>query len=127
MKNNDGTVARIFGHIYEALLFGNLFIKIATEQQYEKAKEDSRRLQIYKLFMGNLDYVNNWDLVDSSCHKIAGPWLFERDRKPLYQLAEADHLWRNRIAIITINSPKTLNALRDEIIQGINESLLNLE
>ncbi|MEM7457207.1 MAG: DNA alkylation repair protein [Planctomycetota bacterium] len=69
--------------------------------QYEKAKTDERRKEIYQLFMSNLDFVNNWDLVDSSCHKIAGPWLFERSRKPLYKLASTDHLWRNRIAVVT--------------------------
>ncbi len=51
--------------------------------------------------MDQLDYINNRDLVDSSCHKIAGPWLFGRSRKPLYKLASSKNLWRNRVAIVT--------------------------
>lgn len=70
-------------------------------RQFERSKTDEQRKTIYDSFMDQLDHVNNWDLVDSSCHKIAGPWLFERSRKPLYKLAASKHLWRNRVAIVT--------------------------
>jgi 3-methyladenine DNA glycosylase AlkD len=45
--------------------------------------------------------VNNWDLVDSSAHLILGPWLFERDRKILYEFADSKNLWVQRIAVLT--------------------------
>ena len=53
------------------------------------------------LYLDNLDSVNNWDLVDSSAHKILGPWLYKRDRALLYQLLESGELWRKRVAIMT--------------------------
>ena len=46
-------------------------------------------------------FVNNWDLVDSSAHKIVGPQLVGRDRSLLYDLAASDDLWDRRIAIMS--------------------------
>ena len=83
--------------IHECRLTG-LFILVG---QFEKAQTDGERKTIYDFYIANVDRVNNWDLVDSSCHKIMGPYLFERSRKPLLQFARAKHLWKNRIAIVT--------------------------
>lgn len=75
-----------------------LFILIL---KYEKATgaEDKQLLADY--YLGNIDYVNNWDLVDSSAYKILGPHLENRDRRLLYELACSGHLWRQRVAIIS--------------------------
>ena len=50
--------------------------------------------------LGHTDTINNWDLVDSSAHQIVGGYLFERDRKRLYQLAKSKSLWERRISMI---------------------------
>ncbi len=55
----------------------------------------------YKLYLKNTQYINNWDLVDASAHKIIGPHLFERNRAPLYKLCNSKLLWDRRIAIIS--------------------------
>lgn len=68
--------------------------------QYEKAKTDAGKKSLYDFYLKKIDRVNNWDLVDSSAHKIVGPYLESRSRKPLYQLAKAKHLWKNRVAMI---------------------------
>lgn len=52
------------------------------------------------LYLDNLHRVNNWDLVDSSAHKILGAHLRDRDRSLLYELARSGELWRQRIAMI---------------------------
>lgn len=56
---------------------------------------------IVELYLDNLDYVNNWDLVDSSAPYILGKWLEKRDRKLLYTLAASNHLWKQRVAMVT--------------------------
>ena len=48
-----------------------------------------------------MDRVNNWDLIDSSAHLIVGPWLQDRDRGLLYELAGSEVLWERRIAIMS--------------------------
>ena len=68
--------------------------------QYEKAKTEPEQKEIYEFYLKKIDQVNNWDLVDSSAHKIVGPYLESRSRKPLYRLAKAKHLWKNRVAMI---------------------------
>jgi 3-methyladenine DNA glycosylase AlkD len=45
--------------------------------------------------------VNNWDLVDSSAHKILGVWLVDKSREVLYELARSENLWERRISIIS--------------------------
>lgn len=67
--------------------------------QFPKADEKTQK-QIYTLFMKNLRYVNNWDLVDSSAHLIAGAYLFDKNRAPLYKLARSKRLWEKRVAVI---------------------------
>ena len=53
--------------------------------------------------MKNLDYVNNWDLVDVSCYKIVGMYLMENRGQigVLEELARTKHLWRKRVAIVS--------------------------
>lgn len=45
--------------------------------------------------------VNNWDLVDVSAENVLGPWLFERPRDLLFELAASDVLWERRVALLT--------------------------
>ncbi len=47
--------------------------------------------------------INNWDLVDSSAHKILGPWLIANPEHEgiLDKLAVSEMLWERRIAIIS--------------------------
>jgi len=65
-----------------------------------KKGDDKKKKNIYDTYLGHTDYINNWDLVDSSAHQIVGGYLFERDRKRLYQLAKSKSLWERRIAMI---------------------------
>lgn len=67
--------------------------------QYQRGDEDSRE-RIAQFYLDHLDRVNNWDLVDSSAHKILGPHLENGDRGLLDELAASDHLWKQRVAII---------------------------
>ena len=69
-------------------------------EQFNKGDEDARR-RIVELYLGNTAYVNNWDLVDSSAHKILGVWLVDKSRRVLYELAESENLWERRISIIS--------------------------
>jgi 3-methyladenine DNA glycosylase AlkD len=55
---------------------------------------------IYRTYLDNTDYVNNWDLVDVSCKPIVGGYLQYRDRAPLYVLARSGLVWERRIAMV---------------------------
>lgn len=56
---------------------------------------------VVERYLANRAYINNWDLVDVSCPHILGRYLLHRDRSLLYELARADHLWSQRIALVS--------------------------
>ncbi|RIV27294.1 DNA alkylation repair protein [Fibrisoma montanum] len=56
--------------------------------------------QILDAYLANRLFVNNWDLVDSSCPAIVGETLFTQERSVLYDLVCEDHLWSQRIAMV---------------------------
>lgn len=66
---------------------------------FDKADADGKA-QIYKDYLANVRYINNWDLVDSSALQIVGHYLFDKDRSHLRVLAQSEDLWERRIAII---------------------------
>ena len=72
---------------------------ILTEQ-FNRGDEKARQ-RIVNLYLSNTAYVNNWDLVDSSAHKILGMWLVDKPRGVLYELARSESLWERRISIIS--------------------------
>lgn len=67
--------------------------------QYENGTPAIRR-EIYEFYLRHTQFVNNWDLVDSSAEYIVGPWLEDKDRTVLERLARSKSLWERRIAII---------------------------
>lgn len=68
--------------------------------KYKKSKIKDKKA-VVKFYLKNTKKINNWDLVDLSCHHILGNWLLDKDRKILYQLARSKNLWEKRISIIT--------------------------
>jgi len=65
-----------------------------------KRGTDADRGWIYRQYLANTRYINNWDLVDSSADKIVGAYLETRSRKSLYKLTRSKSLWERRIAIM---------------------------
>jgi len=58
------------------------------------------RAEIYRLYLSNTRFINNWDLVDLTAPGIAGGWLKDKSRKPLYSLAASRLVWERRIAVL---------------------------
>jgi 3-methyladenine DNA glycosylase AlkD len=56
---------------------------------------------IYQLYLDRTEYINNWNLVDSSAYQIVGAYLEHKDSQPIYDLAISTNLWERRIAIIS--------------------------
>ncbi len=57
--------------------------------------------KIYDYYMKNIDYINNWNLVDSSAYHILGCYIYDKDQKILFNLAQSNNMWHRRIAIIS--------------------------
>lgn len=66
-----------------------------------KRTQETEREAIYQFYLRNTARINNWDLVDLTCRDIVGNYLLHRDRAPIYQLAQSESLWEQRISIVS--------------------------
>lgn len=70
--------------------------------KYEKTKNPEERQHIVDFYLNHRQHINNWDLVDNSCYKILGRHAFDNDDEDLLRrLADEDHLWSKRMAIVS--------------------------
>ena len=73
--------------------------------QFEKArKHDFKHLMelIFDFYLDNLQYVNNWDLVDCSTRIIVGGQLLvTQEYQILNELSQSDNLWERRASIVS--------------------------
>lgn len=60
---------------------------------------DDYRKELYDLYMRRHDRIDNWDLVDRAAPHVVGGYLFDKQREPLYKLAESNNQWKRRTAL----------------------------
>ena len=70
--------------------------------KYSKS-DDDKKTEIFNFYLKNTKYINNWDLVDLSCTRIVGDYLFYNpsEQKILDRLIISELLWDRRIAIVS--------------------------
>lgn len=66
-----------------------------------KKASSSQQSFLMDRYLANRRYVNNWDLVDVTCPYLVGNYLLHNDRSILAELAQENHLWSQRIAIVS--------------------------
>jgi 3-methyladenine DNA glycosylase AlkD len=76
-------------------------LSIMDKQARRKKTPESRRKELYDLYMRRHDRINNWDLVDVACVYVVGGYLKDKPRDILYKLAGSDNLWERRTAIVS--------------------------
>lgn len=82
-------------------------------EQFKKADSKTKD-KIFNFYLKNIKFINNWDFVDLSAHKIIGEYLYSNPHyattfqgttfkgdKLLNHLAKSENLWERRIAIIS--------------------------
>jgi 3-methyladenine DNA glycosylase AlkD len=74
---------------------------LALVYRYEKTNSESEQKELVNFYLSQLDFVNNWDLVDSSCHQILGHFYWKKEKTLFYELADSGHLWQQRVAMIS--------------------------
>ncbi|CAM2816580.1 DNA alkylation repair protein [Chryseobacterium flavum] len=69
--------------------------------KFEKTKDPAIKNEAVTFYLSHLPYINNWDLVDSSCYKILGRYAFENQKEEiLRKLSESEEMWHKRIAVV---------------------------
>jgi 3-methyladenine DNA glycosylase AlkD len=95
----DAAIPDILPLLGSAVHEERLLALLLLVEAFKRGTEERKR-EIYRLYLANTKFINNWDLVDSSAPHIVGGWLFTRSRAPLGRLARSSSLWERRIAII---------------------------
>jgi 3-methyladenine DNA glycosylase AlkD len=80
---------------HEERLLGVLILT----RQYQRGTKANRDA-LFRLYVRNRKWINNWDLVDSSAPYVVGPHLERSNRTLLTQLAASNRLWDRRIAVL---------------------------
>ena len=94
---SEAEITRLLKSKYHEIRLLSLLILVG---QFSMGSEDEKE-KIYNLYLKHTNYINNWDLVDTSAHYIVGVWLTDRDRSKLYELANSNNLWERRISIMS--------------------------
>jgi 3-methyladenine DNA glycosylase AlkD len=76
-------------------------LSIMGKKASHKKTPDSRRKELFDLYLRRHDRVNNWDLVDLGALYVTGIYLFDKPRDILYKLARSENIWERRTAIVS--------------------------
>ncbi len=69
---------------------------VILKERYKKAPRETA-----EIYLDNLDYINNWDLVDCFESHLIGRWCLEnQDETILIKLNQKSSLWRRRISLV---------------------------
>ena len=117
---------------YHEMRFTALLILVDRSRKLSQKKEKKEQQRILNFYLDNLDFVNNWDLVDLSAHSILGQAILDglEKKEILNNLAQSKNLWRRRIAIIAtwalIKNGEVETTLRlAKILLGDKEDLMH--
>jgi hypothetical protein len=75
-------------------------LSIMDKQGRSKKTPESRRKELFELYLRRTDRINNWDLVDLGAPYVLGRYLFDKPRDVLYELARSEKVWERRTAIV---------------------------
>jgi 3-methyladenine DNA glycosylase AlkD len=103
---------------------------IMAKQAARKRTPESRRADLYALYLRRHDRINNWDLVDLAARDVVGAYLADRPRDVLHELARSENLWERRTAIVATSYFIRDGELDDtfavaELLLGDDEDLIH--
>lgn len=76
-------------------------VSIMDFQARRSSTPESRRRELYELYLRRHDRIDNWDLVDRAAPHVVGGYLADKPRDALYALARSSNGWERRTAIVS--------------------------
>ena len=98
-KHQDEPLEQVVELLHSQYHEARLLALVMLVDRFQRG-DAAMKLAVFDAYLANTAYINNWDLVDSSAHKIVGAYLIDQPRQLLYDLAVSDMLWERRISII---------------------------
>lgn len=92
----DEVVELLKSPIHEERLIA-LFIMI---YQFNRGTDELKK-RYYDVYMSHTEFINNWDLIDSSAGYVVGAYLQNKSKDILFTFAKSESLWKRRIAIMS--------------------------
>ena len=74
-------------------------VSIMDWQARSKKTPETRRKELFDLYIRRHDRIDDWDLVDRSAPYVVGGYLSDKPRDVLYKLARSKNPWERRTAI----------------------------
>ena len=75
-------------------------VSIMDFQARRRSTPQSRRRELYELYVRRHDLINTWDLVDRAAPYVVGGYLADKPRDQLYDFARSANWWERRTAIV---------------------------
>jgi 3-methyladenine DNA glycosylase AlkD len=76
-------------------------LSIMDKQGRSKKTPESRRKELFDLYLRRTDRIDNWDLVDLGAPCVVGRYPFYKPRDVLCELASSEHVGECRTAIVS--------------------------
>jgi 3-methyladenine DNA glycosylase AlkD len=76
-------------------------LSIMDKQARRAATPETRRKELFDLYLRRIDLINHWDLVDLGAPHVVGRYLFDKPRRILFRLARSRDPWARRTAIVS--------------------------
>ncbi len=124
INNSNLTLEEVKQLLLSKLHEERLIALLILVHQYKKSDE-AQREKIFKFYIRNAKYINNWDLVDLSAPQIVGAFIVDKEKDILFKFANSNNLWQKRIAVLSTFSFIKIN--RFDVALQISEILLNDE
>ncbi len=122
INNSDLTLEEVKQLLVSEIHEERLIALLILVHQFKKGDE-AQKEKIFKFYIRNTKYINNWDLVDLSAPQIVGAFIVDKEKDILFKFAHSKNLWQKRIAVLSTFSFIKINRFNEAL--NISEILLN--
>jgi 3-methyladenine DNA glycosylase AlkD len=98
-------------------------VSILDWKARNKKTSKAEREKIYRAYIDNHKWIDNWGMVDRAAPYAVGGYLHNKDKKPLYDLAKSKNPMERRTAIVSTYYFIRKNEIEDTF--DIAEILIN--
>jgi 3-methyladenine DNA glycosylase AlkD len=98
-------------------------VSILDWKARNKKTTSEEKHEIYKAYISNHKYIDDWGMVDRAAPYVVGGYLFGKDKKALYDLAKSKNPMERRTAIVSTYYFIRKNEIEDTF--KIAETLVN--
>jgi 3-methyladenine DNA glycosylase AlkD len=76
-------------------------LSVMDKQARRTKTPESRRKELFDLYIRRHERINNWDLVDLAAPYVVGGYLHDKSRDILHKLARSKSTWERRTAMVS--------------------------